>query len=122
METWIRGEVLKGHLDLILLTALERGPAYGYSIISEIERDTEGHISISDGTIYPALHRLERSGLLSSTYHVTSGRRRRVYTLTDHGREESSRLQSEWDIFSRAIQRIVDTSRATKRLRRRRGA
>lgn len=103
----IQGEALKGHLDLILLSALERGPAYGYSIVAQIQEDTGGRLTLSDGTIYPALHRLERSRLLTSFYEVSAGRRRRIYRITEEGEDELERLKAEWAGFAGAIQKIL---------------
>ena len=109
----IGGEALKGHLDLILLSALERGPAYGYSIVSQIEEESMGQLRLSDGTIYPALHRLERAHLLTSFYEVSAGRRRRVYRLTPEGTGELQRLKREWDTFSGAIQHLLQTKKTS---------
>ena len=117
----IQGEALKGHLDLILLSALERGPAYGYSIVAQLQHDTSGRLILSDGTIYPALHRLERSQLLTSFYEVSAGRRRRIYRITEAGEDELERLKAEWAGFSGAIQKILRRKRAAQ-TRGRRGA
>ena len=103
----IGGEALKGHLDLILLSALSRGPAYGYSIVSQIEQESEGRLRLSDGTIYPALHRLERARLLTSFYEVSAGRRRRVYRITPAGVDELARLKQDWAMFSGAVHQLL---------------
>jgi DNA-binding PadR family transcriptional regulator len=104
----IGGEALKGHLDLILLSTLERGPAYGYLIVSQLDQDSEGRLRLSDGTIYPALHRLERAQRLTSFFEVSAGRRRRVYRITPAGEDELERLRSEWTNFSTAIQQVLN--------------
>lgn len=109
----IGGEALKGHLDLILLSALEQGPAYGYLIVAQIEEDSEGLLCLSDGTIYPALHRLERARLLSSFHEITAGRRRRVYRLTPAGISRLDELKSEWRTFSSAVERLLAVHHAT---------
>ena len=79
--------MLKGHLDMIVLAALSAaGPAHGYAVIEEIRRRSGGSFDLPEGTIYPALHRLEQAGLLKSSWMTAdSGRRRRVYTLTRTG-------------------------------------
>jgi len=64
----MEGEILKGHLDMILLAALAAGPAHGYAIIQEIRRRSGNAFDLPEGTIYPALHRLEQAGLLSSRW------------------------------------------------------
>src|SRR6185437_4435665 len=78
-------ERLKGNLDLLLLSILAAGPAHGYAIISALRERSEGTFDLPEGTIYPALHRLEEAGLLASTWSQAEGRRRRVYGLTDEG-------------------------------------
>jgi len=70
----MEGEILKGHLDMIVLAALAAGPAHGYGIIQEIRRRSGGAFDLPEGTIYPVLHRLEKAGLLSSRWtNGTSG-------------------------------------------------
>src|SRR5205085_2476832 len=79
----MEGEMLKGHLDMIVLAALAAGPAHGYAVIEEIKRRSGDAFDLPEGTVYPALHRLEDAGLLASRWETAeSGRRRRVYTLT----------------------------------------
>jgi len=83
----MEGEMLKRHLDMIVLAALAEGPAHGYAVIQEIRRRGGGAFDLPEGTIYPALHRLEQSGLLNSRWTAgESGRQRRVYSLTGSGR------------------------------------
>ncbi len=81
------GEALKGHLDLLLLAVLEKGPAHGYAVIESLRSHSGGTFDLPEGTVYPALHRLEKDGLLSSHWSQDSGRRRRVYQLTPKGVE-----------------------------------
>ncbi|HWO72753.1 MAG TPA: PadR family transcriptional regulator [Dehalococcoidia bacterium] len=104
----LRGEALKGHLDVILLSVLAEGPAYGYAIISKLEEWTGGELNLSDGTVYPALHRLENAGLLKSRYAVEAGRRRRIYSLTERGQAEYRRLRDEWMAFTEGVQRVLE--------------
>ena len=118
----IQGEALKGHLDLILLAALERGPAYGYSIVAQIQAETGGSLTLSDGTIYPALHRLERARMLTSFYEVSAGRRRRIYRVTEAGEDELERLKGEWAGFAGAIHKIFRRKRPIAGARGSRGA
>jgi DNA-binding PadR family transcriptional regulator len=103
----VRGEALKGHLDLIILAMLEAGPTYGYSLAGTVARATDGNLTLSDGTIYTALHRLEAAGLLTSKKLRTQGRTRRVYSLTERGWQESQRMRREWHEFSRGIETLV---------------
>jgi DNA-binding PadR family transcriptional regulator len=103
----VRGEALKGHLDLIILAMLEAGPTYGYSLAATVARATGGNFTLSDGTIYTALHRLEAAGLLTSRKLRTQGRTRRVYSLTERGWQESRRMRREWDEFAHGIETLV---------------
>jgi PadR family transcriptional regulator PadR len=100
----MEGEMLKGHLDLIVLAALSAGPAHGYAVIEEIRRRSGQAFDLPEGTIYPALHRLEEAGLLASRW-VTSdaGRQRRVYALTRRGDRALAERRVVWRQFSEAI-------------------
>jgi PadR family transcriptional regulator, regulatory protein PadR len=100
----MEGEMLKGHLDMIVLAALSRGPAHGYAVIQEIHRRSGGAFELPEGTIYPALHRLEQAGLLSSQWtSAASGRQRRVYALTKRGTRTLSKERAIWQRFADAI-------------------
>ena len=85
----MEGEMLKGHLDMIVLAALSAGPAHGYAVIEELKRRSAGAFDLPEGTIYPVLHRLEQAGLLAGRWVTAdSGRRRRVYSITKRGERE----------------------------------
>jgi PadR family transcriptional regulator, regulatory protein PadR len=100
----MEGEVLKGHLDMIVLAALAAGPAHGYAVIQEISRRSGGTFDLPEGTIYPVLHRLEKNGLLSSRWTIAeSGRKRRTYTLTRQGRQALANHRAVWQRFVAAI-------------------
>ena len=100
--------MLKGHLDAIVLAALEAGPAHGYAIIETIRRMSGEAFDLPEGTIYPALHRLEQAGLLASSWtDPAQGRRRRVYTLTDEGHGALGRKREAWGRFSSAVNAVV---------------
>src|SRR5512140_3345634 len=99
----MQSEALKGHLDLLLLAVLENGPAHGYAIIETLRLRSHGSFDLPEGTIYPALHRLENDGLLSSLWSENTGRRRRVYQLTTKGQQALAKRQQEWRSFARAI-------------------
>lgn len=101
-------EALKGHLDLLLLAVLENGPAHGYALIESLRQRSGGTFDLPEGTVYPALHRLENDGLLSSHWSQDSGRRRRVYQLTSKGVEALARRQAEWRQFSQAVDAMVE--------------
>ena len=105
--------MLKGHLDAIVLAALEGGPAHGYAIIEAIKSRSGGRFDLPEGTIYPALHRLEQAGLLSSNWTTPSGgRRRRVYVLTRNGATRLAEGRKAWDRFAKAVESSLAGGRA----------
>jgi PadR family transcriptional regulator, regulatory protein PadR len=100
----MEGEMLKGHLDMIVLAALAARPAHGYAVIDEIKRRSSGAFDLPEGTVYPVLHRLEQAGLLSGRWVTAdSGRRRRVYEVTRRGQRELAQQRAVWKQFSHAI-------------------
>ena len=105
--------MLKGHLDMIVLAALAAaGSAHGYAIIEEIKRRSGGAFDLPEGTIYPALHRLEQGGLLKSNWMTAdTGRRRRVYSLTKTGTRALVERRAVWRQFSDAIGGLLAGSR-----------
>ena len=100
-------EVLKGHLDLLLLAAIEENPTHGYAIAERLRARSAGAFDLPEGTLYPALHRLERAGWLSSKWSEANGRRRRVYQITAKGQRTLAKQQNEWRDFARAVQSVV---------------
>jgi PadR family transcriptional regulator len=106
----MKAEVLKGHLDLLLLAALDRRPAHGYAIAETLRARSEGAFDLPEGTLYPALHRLERAGLLASKWSEVNGRRRRVYQLTLKGQRTLATQHHEWRDFARAVHAVVGSS------------
>jgi len=111
------GEILKGHLEMIVLAALTDGPAHGYAVIQKIRRRSGGDFDLAEGTIYPALHRLEQMGLLGSRWTTAeSGRQRRVYSLTARGQRALAGHRSTWQRFVDAVGGLVgETSHAATR-------
>ena len=103
----MRAEALKGHLDLLLLSTLAQGPAHGYGLVDALRGRSEGAFDLGEGTMYPALYRLERGGLVASSWKVVGGRRRRVYRLTRGGRKALERQLAEWRAFSNAVEAVV---------------
>ena len=112
----MEGEMLKGHLDMIVLAALASGPAHGYAVIEEIRRKSGRAFDLPEGTIYPALHRLEQAGLLTSRWVTAeSGRRRRVYSLTKRGERALAQRRAVWQQFSDAIGGLLAGPRPGRR-------
>jgi PadR family transcriptional regulator PadR len=100
-------EALKGHLDALILAVVGVGPAHGYAIIEELKLRSRGTFTLPEGTVYPALHRLERAGLLQSDWTDPGGRRRRVYKLTRRGRRQLQARKNEWHEFARAVDAVL---------------
>ena len=98
---------MKGHVDLLLLATLRRGPLHGYGLVEELREISDGAFDLAEGTVYPALYRLEAAGLLASTWSTSSGRRRRAYRLTRRGRAELTRERREWRRFADTMKEVV---------------
>jgi PadR family transcriptional regulator PadR len=103
----MRREQLKGHLDLLLLSVLAAGPAHGYGVIRSLRQRSEGTFALPEGTVYPALHRLEEDGLLRSYWAEQEGRRRRLYEITANGATVLSEMRQEWRRFANGVQAVV---------------
>ena len=104
----MRAEALKGHLDGLLLAVLERGPAHGYALIEALRSASEGTFDLPTGTVYPALHRLERAGLVRGVWAIESGRRRRVYELTESGAGKLVEQRAGWQRFASAVSAVME--------------
>ena len=103
-----RLELMKGSADSLLLYVMEQQPMYGYQIIKELERKSQGYFKFREGTLYPALHRLERAGLIQGKWEMLpSGRQRRYYYITDKGRQVLAEKMSQWEDFLTAMNLII---------------
>jgi DNA-binding PadR family transcriptional regulator len=100
-------QALKGHLDGMLLAALEDGPSHGYAIMETLRAGSGGRFDLPTGTIYPALRRLERAGLVHTTWSEDGGRRRRMYELTPAGRRTLAVERDAWQEFSAAVTSLL---------------
>jgi PadR family transcriptional regulator, regulatory protein PadR len=103
----LRSEVLKGHIEFLLLATIDRDPKHGYAIARSIRSASGGAIDLAEGTVYPALYRLERAGFLASTTRNVRGRRRRVYRLTRRGRGALGEERALWRMFTRAVDAVT---------------
>jgi PadR family transcriptional regulator PadR len=99
----MKSDGVKGHLDLVLLGVLAHGPGHGYAIINALKERTEGVLDIPEGSVYPALHRLESLGLVQSEWIPASGRRRREYHLTAAGADALAVERRDWRALVGAI-------------------
>ena len=101
-------EMLKGNTETMLLALLEAEPMYGYQIVKEVEQRSSGYFAFKEGTLYPALHRLERANLVQSQWQDTpSNVRRRYYQITARGRQALVDRLTEWQRFSRAMNSVM---------------
>lgn len=103
----MKAEALKGHLDSMILAVVAAGPSHGYAVIEQLKQRSGGVFDLPEGTVYPALHRLEAEGLLASEWDTASGRRRRVYTLTRRGRTALGERRGDWQVFSQAVEGVL---------------
>ncbi len=102
-------QLLSGSLELILLSIISTGPRYGLEIIDEANERTNGYFAFKEGSLYPALHRMERSGLIKAEFAPSDrgGPRRRYYELTAEGRQRLVEKRGEWVDFTRAVERLI---------------
>lgn len=101
-------QLLKGLIDPIILSTIERLPMYGYQIVKELEKRTAGHLNLKGGTVYPSLLRLEKNGLVVSRWkQITEGRGRRYYQITEKGQQFLDNCSSEWQDFCLVINRFM---------------
>ncbi|MDQ1439174.1 MAG: hypothetical protein QOK43_2803 [Acidimicrobiaceae bacterium] len=97
-----------GHLDLLLLAVLRRGgPQHGYAVIAGLREASDGAFDLPEGTVYPALHKLERDGLVQSEWSSEDGRKRRVYALTGAGRTALVARKTEWAMFRSGVEAVL---------------
>ena len=108
-----RSDVLQGTLDMLVLRALQLEPMHGWGIAERIEQWSEHVLQLGQGTLYPALYRLERQGLIDSKWRVTENNRRaRYYSLTAAGRRHLAREMESWQRLSRAINLVLAATEA----------
>ena len=103
----MKGDVLRGHLDLLVLQVLADNPLHGYAVIDELRRRSDEVIDVPEGTLYPALHRLEKAGLISATWSEVNGRRRKSYRLTHLGTQALAERRRGWTDFRSAIDAVL---------------
>lgn len=102
-------DLFTGTLDLLILRTVRAEPRHGYAIGKVLRDASEGVLSVEEGALYPALHRLKRRGLLDSAWGRTeTGRRARFYQITPTGVEHLEREAERWDAFSGAVARVLD--------------
>lgn len=104
-----RAELVPGTLDMLVMKAVSGESLHGFGIARWIEAVTGDRLTVEEGALYPALHRMEKRGALTSEWRKTErGRRARYYTLTDQGREELAELRDRWESSASAVRQILD--------------
>jgi len=104
----MQGELLQGTLDLLVLKTLTLGAAHGHTIAHAIAHCSEEVLQVEHGSLYPALHRLEKNGCITAKWELAEGRREmRMYRLTPKGRRQLSVEQDQWDELVRAMARVL---------------
>jgi PadR family transcriptional regulator PadR len=101
-------DTLLGALDLLILKTLARAPNHGFGIALHIQTVSEGLLRVEEGSLYPALHRLERDKFVKASWVQTeNGRRARIYKLTASGRQRLEEAESNWDSISKGVTRVL---------------
>jgi PadR family transcriptional regulator, regulatory protein PadR len=105
-----KGDLVTGTLDLLVLKALQLGDAHGWGIMDRIRQTSGEVLQVNQGSLYPAIYRLKRQGLIGSRWAVTENNRKaRYYTLTARGRERLADERQEWQRLSEAVNRVLST-------------
>mgnify|MGYP001034430717 FL=1 len=101
-------ELLKGNTDSLLLCLINSQPTYGYQIVKELEKRSNGYFHFKEGTLYPALHRLEKDKLIRSEWQeLPNGQERRYYYMTGKGQRVLAKKVATWQDFSAAVRAII---------------
>jgi PadR family transcriptional regulator PadR len=102
----VNPDFLRGHLEGLLLAVLVDDPGHGYALGQRLAARSGGELAVPEGSLYPALQRLERRGLVTSAWATVDSRRRRVYRLSAAGRRQAGAEASDWKVFSAALDRV----------------
>ena len=101
-------DLIKGSVNSLLLSLIGQQPMYGYQILKDLERKSQGYFKFQEGTLYPALHRLEKTGLIEGKWQMLpSGRQRRYYYITDKGKQRLAVSMSQWQDFFTAMNLVI---------------
>jgi len=108
-----RHDLIKGSIDYLLLCLIGQQPMYGYQILKELEGRSQGYFKFKEGTLYPALHRLEKDGLLLGKWQmIPRGRQRRYYHITEKGCSILVEKKAQWRDFFAAMNLIMQPAKA----------
>lgn len=104
-----RAELLQGSLDLLILKSLVLGPLHGWGISKRLRQLSDEVLEVGQGSLYPALYRLESEGWLSPEWGISSeGRRAKFYTLTKRGKKQLQEERARWRLFATAVEQVLD--------------
>jgi len=104
----VNSQLLWGALEMLILDVLTRGPNYGYQIVQTVLDQSHGYFDLKEGSLYPALHRMERQRLLQSYWVETDeGRRRKYYRITPAGEAVLTEKRAEWERFAAGVQGVL---------------
>jgi len=103
----MKSDGVRGHLDLLLLAILAEGPRHGYSVIVALRERSDQYLDLAEGAVYPALHRLEGDGMLTSSWAAISGRRRRIYQLTSTGQQSLLEERRQWRLLRDIVDAVI---------------
>ena len=106
----MEGDALRGHLELLLLAALARADQHGYALIEWLRAQSNGALDLGEGSVYPALRRLEAAGCVSSAWRADGGRRKRVYRLTKLGEQRLHVERDGWHDLVRTVGLVLEAS------------
>lgn len=104
-------ELLQGTLDLLILKVLALEPLHGYGIVQRLKQITNDALLIRQGSLYPALYRLEKRGLLKATWKTVSGRDAKFYALTKTGEQQLETERAGWERLSAAVRLVLETAK-----------
>jgi DNA-binding PadR family transcriptional regulator len=103
----MNGDQIRGHLEALVLAVIADGPAHGYGVIARLRDRSDGAFDLAEGTVYPALHRLEAEGRITAEWREVQGRRRKIYSVTKTGSDELSVQRVRWTEFSASVTRVL---------------
>lgn len=108
----MNADLLRAALETVLLETIAGGASYGYEIAKAVQKASGGKLLTQEGTLYPALHRLEKAGLLRAKWKISpEGRRRKHYELTAEGRKRLVALREQWQDFTESVNRVLGLTR-----------
>ena len=103
-----RTDALQGTLTLLILKTLDPGPLHGYAIAQHIQQTSHALLRVEEGSLYPALRRLEQQGWVNSSWHVTESQRKvRLYTLTPSGRQQLDEEEAKWQKLLQGVRHVL---------------